>query len=116
VATLTLRDLDDSLKLKLRMRAASHNRSMEEEARQILRAALAAPSEPAQNLFDSIRSHFEGLGDVQLQIAPRERVREPPDFSNFVVATGKRPLAGKTAAPSASPARKPRRTSRAHEA
>lgn len=46
MATLTIRDLDDALKLRLRLRAASQNRSMEEEARQILRAALTEPERP----------------------------------------------------------------------
>jgi antitoxin FitA len=116
MATLTLRDLDESLKLSLRMRAARHNRSMEEEARQILRAALAAPEPPALNLFDSIRSHFEGLGDVQLDIPPREPPREPPDFSHFDVAKRVRTSAAKPAArPAAKTAartRKPARPSR----
>lgn len=39
MVTLTIRDLEESLERSLRMRAASRNRSMEEEARQILRAA-----------------------------------------------------------------------------
>jgi plasmid stability protein len=41
VASITIRDLDDSVKRKLRVRAAQHGRSMEEEARNILRTALA---------------------------------------------------------------------------
>ena len=77
MATLTIRDLDDSLKLKLRLRAASQNRSMEEEARQILRAALLETSPPTSSLVDRVRRRFDGLGDVQLPIAPREAVREP---------------------------------------
>ena len=40
VGTLTIRNLEDPLKSRLRLRAAARNRSMEEEARQILRAAL----------------------------------------------------------------------------
>ncbi len=41
---LTVRGIDDKLKKALRMRAAENGRSMEEEVRQILRAALALPS------------------------------------------------------------------------
>jgi antitoxin FitA len=113
VATLTLRDLDDSLKLSLRIRAASNNRSMEEEARQILRAALEAPAEPAMNLFDSIRSHFEGLGDFVLEIPRREPVRDPPDFRDFVVSKGLRLAAAKPASKPAPQKRKPSATHRA---
>lgn len=79
MATLTIRDLDDTLKQRLRLRAAHHARSMEEEARQILRTALE-PAEPAGNLADRIRARFAGLGDVRLPIAEREAVRPPPDF------------------------------------
>ncbi len=39
--TLTIRNLDEEVKRKLRLRAASHQRSMEAEAREILAASLA---------------------------------------------------------------------------
>jgi len=78
VATLTIRNLEDPLKTRLRMRAAARNRSMEEEARQILRAALLeTPAQPL-DLSTRIRARFAGLGDVQLAIEPREPVRAPP--------------------------------------
>jgi hypothetical protein len=77
VATLTIRDLDDALKLKLRLRAASRNRSMEEEARQILRAALAEAPAFRGSFVERVKSRFEGLGDVVLPVAPREAIRQP---------------------------------------
>lgn len=82
MATLTIRDLDDSLKRRLRMRAAGNDQSMEEEARQILRAALeeAAPSQ--SDLVARIRSRVAALGDVQLPIAAREPIRPPPSFED----------------------------------
>lgn len=45
MASITIRNLDDDIKLRLRIRAAKHGRSMEEEARAILRRAMdeAAP-------------------------------------------------------------------------
>jgi len=79
MATLTIRDLDESLKQDLRVRAALQGRSMEEEARQILRQALQSQGGPF-DLATRIRSRFKGLGDVALEIAPREPVREPPVF------------------------------------
>lgn len=78
MGTLTIRNLDDPLKLQLRLRAAARNRSMEEEARQILRAALQEPVAPAQDLGTRIRARFAGLGDTRLLIEPREPVRPPP--------------------------------------
>ncbi len=78
MATLTIRDLDDELKRSLRMRAASRNRSMEEEARQILRAALQDTPATGTDLGLRIRARFSGLGDVALPVTPREPVRPPP--------------------------------------
>lgn len=87
MATLTIRDLDESLKRNLRMRAASRNRSMEEEARQILRAALLETPAPSVDLASRIRARFVGLGDVELLIAAREPVRVPPGFVKASKAT-----------------------------
>jgi len=45
MASITIRQLDESLKQQLRLRAASHGRSMEDEVRTILRAAAVGPAE-----------------------------------------------------------------------
>jgi plasmid stability protein len=78
MASLTIRNLEETLKGRLRVRAASRGRSMEEEARHILRAALNESPPPASGLGERIRRRFAALGDVQLPIAAREPVREPP--------------------------------------
>ena len=78
MGTLTIRNLDDPLKSRLRMRAAARNRSMEEEARQILRAALQEPVAQSLDLGTRIRARFAALGDVQLPIETRQTLREPP--------------------------------------
>lgn len=78
VATLTIRNLEDPLKSRLRLRAAARNRSMEEEARQILRAALQETATPTEDLGSRIRSRFAALGDVGLVLEPRELPNEPP--------------------------------------
>jgi plasmid stability protein len=77
---ITIRNLDDSLKRKLRVRAAQHGRSMEEEARQILRHALTQKADKPENLWDAIRRLVEPLGGVDLELPPREPPREPPHF------------------------------------
>jgi plasmid stability protein len=82
VATLTIRKLNDTAKAKLRIRAAQNGRSMEEEARAILERAVARP--PAArpgNMAERIRSLFEPLGGVELDIPPRTLGRPIPDFS-----------------------------------
>jgi plasmid stability protein len=53
MASITIRNLEERLKGKLRVRAAQHGLSMEEEARRILRAALAEKTAPPTNLFDA---------------------------------------------------------------
>jgi plasmid stability protein len=53
---------------------------MEEEARQILRAALHESTVPAKDLASRIRARFVGLGDVELSVPKREPVRTPPSF------------------------------------
>ena len=78
MASVTIRHIEESLKGRLRVRAALRGHSMEEEARQILRAALNEPPAPAPDLGERIRRRFSALGDVQLRIAEREPVRDPP--------------------------------------
>jgi plasmid stability protein len=78
---MTIRNLDDQLKKRLRIRAASRGRSMEEEAREILRAALSAePHQSRSNLAQRIRSRMAKVGGAELDIPAREPIREPIDF------------------------------------
>jgi plasmid stability protein len=81
MASITIRNLDESVKRKLRLRAAHRNRSMEDEARDILRTALAQEPLPTGNLADTIRRRIEPLGGVELSFPPRGPMYEPPDFS-----------------------------------
>lgn len=76
MASITIRDLDDRVKARLRVRAAQHNRSMEEEARAILKTALAVEATPSKSLVQAIRARIEPLGGIELTIAPREPMRE----------------------------------------
>ena len=79
MASMTIRNLDDDIKQRLRVQAAEHGHSMEEEARAILRAALTEPASPT-NLTRAIRARFAPLGGVELDIPPREPMRDPPQF------------------------------------
>jgi antitoxin FitA len=80
MASITIRNLEDSLKRKLRVRAAQHGRSMEEEARHILRAGLAEKAPAPTNLYDDIRRHIAPLGGVDMELPPRGPMRKPPSF------------------------------------
>jgi len=76
LASMTIRNLDEKLKARLRVQAAKHGRSMEDEARDILRSALSTSSSRV-SVVKSIRHRIGPLGGVELQIEPREPMREP---------------------------------------
>jgi plasmid stability protein len=79
VASITI-CLDKELHKKLRVRAARHGRSIEAEAREILKAGLREKEAPQYNMAQAIRRHFEPLGGVELVIPPRGPIRKPPNF------------------------------------
>jgi len=77
MAAITIRNLDDTIKARLRMRAASHDRSMEEEARVILREALQGGTEKS-GLATLIHERFMAAGGVELPLPERkQRARKP---------------------------------------
>ena len=78
MASITIRNLDEQTKRKLRVQAAQRNRSMEEEARVILRTAVSEDREIATDLAKSIRGRFEPLGGVDLELPARDPIRRPP--------------------------------------
>ena len=80
MATITVRNIDDSVKRRLRIRAAENGRSMEAEARDILRTAVGHDDAPPKGLGTALRERFAPYGGVELEIPPREPMREPPTF------------------------------------
>jgi len=78
MASITIRNLDERTKARLRLRAAGHGRSMEEEARTLLRAALGKETSGGSRLGASISSRFQALGGVELELPSRDDIREPP--------------------------------------
>ena len=80
MASITIRDRDDPLKARLRIQAAAHGRSMEDEARDILRSALSREPSRQGNLATAIRARFAQLGGVELPTVPREPMRTPLSF------------------------------------
>ena len=80
MASITIRNLDDDVKTRLRVRAAGNGRSMEQEARLILRDAVGGDDVPARGLGSAIHELFKPLGGVELELPPRGPMREPPRF------------------------------------
>ncbi len=76
MASITIRQLEESTKRKLRIRAARHGRSMEQEAREILKTVLSQPEEPPRDLGKAIHDLFAPYGGVELKIPPREPIPE----------------------------------------
>ena len=81
MASITIRKLPEATKRKLKIRAAEHGRSMEHEAREILRSELAKPAPKAartgKDLVEAIRRRFAPYGGVELEIPPRGPIRDP---------------------------------------
>ena len=80
MASITIRNMDETLKARLRIRAAHRGRSMEDEARDILRTALAVKRQTPKNLVESIRRRFAPLGGIELDLDDREPIRESLGF------------------------------------
>lgn len=72
--------LDDYIKSRLQKRAEKHGRSVEEEAREILRIALIENDEHPLNLATLIEQRFANLGDFELPEISREPIRPVPTF------------------------------------
>ncbi len=77
MASITIRNLDDALKRRLRIRAAERGRSMEEEVREILRQTVGTSP---KDLGRAIHARFAALGGVELELPERGPRREPPEL------------------------------------
>ena len=81
MSSITIRNLDDDVMTRIRVCAAEHRRSMEEEVRIILRDAVSHGRAGPRNLAKFTRECFAPVGGVELVLPPRGPMREPPDFS-----------------------------------
>jgi plasmid stability protein len=72
VAALSIRDLDDEVRDRLRVRAAQHGRSMEAEVRAILADAVGVSAGPT-GLAQAILARFGDLGGVELDLPARSQ-------------------------------------------
>ncbi len=79
----TIHDLDEDLKVRLQKRANYYGRTLEEEAKVILKNALVGHEEHTENLAARIERRFAEFGEFELPAIQREFLREPPDFKEF---------------------------------
>jgi plasmid stability protein len=79
MASITIRNLDDEIKQRLRVRAAEHGRSMEEEARDILRRVMSDAPSP-RDLAAAIRARVSSGSRADLELPAREPMREIPQL------------------------------------
>lgn len=81
MAAMTVRDIDDELKSKLRIRAAENNRSMEAEVRAILAEVLDQPQR-SQDLGRGILEIFSSVGGVELELPSRKSRPRAMEFDD----------------------------------
>ena len=79
MSSLTIRNVSDVTKQRLRMRAASHGVSMEEEVRRILKDALR-PAEAPSGLGLRLRDRFAGLAAEEFVAPTRHAPRSAPEW------------------------------------
>jgi plasmid stability protein len=70
MAAITVRNLDDQVKHRLRVRAARHGRSMEAEVRAIIVEAVGEADEP-KNFLMTLHERFAAVGGVDLELPER---------------------------------------------
>jgi antitoxin FitA len=80
MAALNIRNLDETVKRRLQVRAAQHGRSMEAEVRAILADAVREPADSA-GLFSALLDQFGTLGGVDLELPERDEPARGADFS-----------------------------------
>lgn len=81
MASITIRNLDDNVKKRLRKQAAENGRSLEAEAREILSRSAAIAAKPPLTGLDMmrpLRDFVSKYGGVTLDIPPRTPMRDLP--------------------------------------
>jgi plasmid stability protein len=81
MAAVSIRNLDEEVKRRLRVRAARHGRSMESEIRAILTEAVSEPSE-SEGLMTVILDRFGAVGGVDLDLPSRSTPARAADFAS----------------------------------
>ena len=79
MADIVLRDLAEDTKVKLRLRAASNQRSMNAELRDIVSTALAQPQHSSRAAFKQLAADIRALSAGREQTPSEVLLRESRD-------------------------------------
>jgi antitoxin FitA len=99
--TLTIRNIEAPVKERLRVSAALHGRSMEEEVRTILRKVLTQAT-PTLGLGSRVHARFAAVGGIELDLPARTEPARAAQWDTPIKTT-----APKAAPMKAKPASKP---------
>lgn len=80
MSSITVRNLDEAVKNSLRVRAARHGWSMEQEVRQILQQTVAPEQVEAISFAERVNNRFVGLDVESLSVPVRRPARRPSGF------------------------------------
>ncbi len=80
MASIEIHNFEEGLKRQLGIQVIVYSSLVEEEARNVLRAALGQETAPVKHLGTAIHKLFKPLGGVELPLPHREPMREPPQF------------------------------------
>lgn len=80
MANVSIRNLDDSVRERLRVRAAAHGRSMEAEVRAILADAVREAGDE-EGPLGALVSRVRELGGVDLEVPSRREAPRPADLT-----------------------------------
>ena len=83
MAAISVRDLDEEVAARLKVRAARHGRSMEAEVRAILTDAVTAPDDERPNLAQAIRERFAAIGGADVHLPPRSDLPRAADLPDL---------------------------------
>jgi plasmid stability protein len=79
MAAITVRNLDDHVKQRLRIRAARHGRSMEAEVRAIIVDAVSE-EDAGENFLMALHRRFGEIGGADLELPERNSTPRVVDF------------------------------------
>lgn len=79
MADIVLRNLEEGLKEKLRLRAAGNQRSMNAELREIVSAALAQPRRGSPSELKKLAADIRSLSAGRAQTPSEDLLRESRD-------------------------------------